>query len=609
MVLSARFRILRNLVTGNPIRLFFPLAILLLFQVSGWSAEQQVKPTFVKETSVQVERGGEVKIVMEAIPDYGNQILFEIQKAPLHGHLSELTPLSDHQVSVLYQHDGSRMPLSDEFLFRAQSPGRAKSPGTRAQITVIPPPPLLQIEPKEIDFGAHFLGEKSQTNLKIRNLGGMKASGRLTLPSGCTAPDGDTFSLEEGETVKIPVEFAPQEEKEYASLAESLPQYQGGSVLIKGRGISRFSVGKIDPLSCSVTNLSDQSITLSFSADPAWIIPPQTEVPPHGEKDFSFQQAEHDESSQASASSEIRLTDGYSSRTFDLPPIQSFIPLTINPVATTNLGTLALGASLPVTFTLQNRSEMEKTIQWIASSPAGGGMSKEIMLMLKGGESRELSYDWTPTLPGATKLQIRVKEGRSTTHELIWSATVTPTQPAATPESAPSPEVTQSQEADTQTPTPGRSQQVSLIAPIDGLSWKAKTSWSGRPMVELRWEAHEGDPERVKIAMQIMRMKSKAEIEKESAAEADIPFQTETLPVEISSLRHNGTEAIRGIQGLPPGWHLLELTRTAKDGTLEARSTVQVSVPNPKSWGSLLMMPIGLLTLLLLGAFLWKLRH
>jgi hypothetical protein len=128
-------------------------------------------------------------------------------------------------------------------------------------------------------------------------------------------------------------------------------------------------------------------------------------------------------------------------------------------------------------------------------------------------------------------------------------------------------------------------------------------------MVELRWEAHDGDEERVNIAMQIMRMKSKAEIEKESAAEADIPFQTETLPVEISSLRHNGTEAIRGIQGLPPGWHLLELTRTAKDGTLEARSTVQVSVPNPKSWGSLLMMPIGLLTLLLLGAFLWKLRH
>jgi hypothetical protein len=558
---------------------------------------------------VQVGRGGEVKIVLEAIPDYGNQILFEIQKAPTHGRLSELTPLSDHQVSVIYQHDGSRVPLSDEFLFRAQSPGRAKSPGTRALITVIPPPALLEIEPKEIDFGAHFINEKSQTNLTIRNLGGVKATGSLILPSGWTAPEGSAFSLGEGELVKIPVEFAPQEEKAYDTQAESLPHYQGGSILIKGCGLGRFNIGRKDPLSCTVTNLSDQSITLSFSGDPAWIVPPRTELPPHSEKDFTFQQAEHDEFSQAAASSEIHLSDGYSSRTFELPPIQSFIPLTINPSSTTNLGTLPLGATLPVTFTLQNRSEMDKNVQWIASSPAGGGMSKESSLTLKGGEVRELSYKWTPTLPGATSLQIMVKEGRSTTHDLAWSATVMPSQPATPHENMPSPEATPSQEADTQTPSPANPQQVTQLAPIDGLSWKAKYSWSGRPMIELRWEAHDGDAERLQIAMQIMRMKTKADIENAPAAPAALPMKIETLPVEISSSRNDGTEAVRKIRGLTPGWHLLVLSRTAQDGALESRSAVQVFVPNPESWGSLLRIPVGVLILLLAGAFLWKLRN
>ena len=607
MVPSVPFRIPDKLVTGNQSRFVLPVVLLLFLASSAFCSEREVRPTFAKEATAQVSRGSEVEIVLEAIPDYGNPITFEIQSTPTHGQLSNLTSTSDHTAVVTYRHDGTKMPTADEFQFRAQSPGRAKSPATRVSIAVIPPPVRLEIDPVEVNFGTLLLGDKRQTNITICNLGGIKAVGRLLLPSGYSAPEGDTYSLDEGERVKMMVEFSPLEEKNYAEQADSLPAYKGGSLLLKGEGIARFGITKKDPLTCSVTNCSSDSLKLSFTGDPAWIIPSVTELPPHAEKEFSFQQAEYDENTFVSHSSEIQISDGLSTRLFELPPVQGFIPLTVTASPSTNLGTVSLGTSLAVNISILNRSEMGKNIQWTAVSTSGGGMPSEASLMLTGGESKELHYEWLPTLPGEATLKITVKEGTKTTHELLWKASVTPDSSVAQASPSTPPEATQSEEENNQPSSVPAIRNGTPLAPVDGLSWKEKSAWNGKPYIELRWTGNDENASLMKLEKQVMRPKSKSSNKEIGLVE--FPFEILSMPLEVSSSRRTGTEEVREIQDLPAGWHLLVITRVSKEGTIEAQSQIQVFIPQQKPWWSFLKIPAVLLLLLVLATFLWKQRN
>lgn len=58
-----------------------------------------------------------------------------------------------------------------------------------------------------------MIGTVTRANLVLSNSGGRLALGRLNLPSCVTAPDGDGFRLTEGESITIPIEFSPGEEK------------------------------------------------------------------------------------------------------------------------------------------------------------------------------------------------------------------------------------------------------------------------------------------------------------------------------------------------------------------------------------------------------------
>lgn len=607
MVPSVPFRIPDKLVTGNQSRFVLQLVLLLFLARSAFCSEKEVRPTFAKETSVQVVRGSEVEIVLEAIPDYGNPITFEIQSHPTHGQLSKLISTSDHTAVVTYRHDGTKMPVSDEFQFRAQSPGRAKSPATRVSIAVLPPPVRLEINPMEVNFGTLLLGDKRQTNITIHNLGGIKAVGRLILPGGYSAPEGDTYSLDEGERVQMVVEFSPQEEKNYAGQADSLPTYRGGTLLLKGEGIPRFDIIKKDPLTCSVTNRSNDSLKLSFTGDASWIIPSVTELPPHAEKEFSFQQAESDENTFVPHSSEIQISDGLSTRHFELPPVQGFIPLTVTPPSSTNLGTVSLGTSLAANFSILNRSEMGKNIHWTAVSTSGGGMSSEASLMLAGGEFKELHYEWLPTLPGEATLKITIKEGTKTTHELLWKASVTPDFSAAQASSSTPPEATQNEEENNQPLSVPAIRNGTPLTPVDGLSWKEKSTWNGKPYLEIRWTENDKNGSPIKIEKQVMRPKEKSL--NKGIGLVEFPFEVLSVPLEVSSSRRTGTEEVREIQNLPSGWHLLVLTRVSKEGILEAQSQLQVFIPQQKPWWSFLKIPAALFFLLLLATFLWKQRN
>jgi hypothetical protein len=402
------------------------------------------------------------------------------------------------------------------------------------------------------------------------------------------------------------VEFSPREIKSYAAQADSLPAYAGVSLQLRGEGKARFAVTQTDPLTWLLTNNSDQAITLSFTGDSAWVMPPRMELPPNAEKEVFFQQAEHeDETPGTNFSSQIRISDGISTEDLELPPVQGFIPLSVTATQPTNFGIVPLGDSLPVNFSIQNRSEMSKSTHWTAISSSGGGMPFETSLLVKGGETKNMHYDWKPALPGEATLKISVKEGTKTTHDLLWQASVKAVYSNPTPNPSPPPEATQSEEAVVQS-VPAFSFRTAPVSLIDDLSWNEKTYWNGKNGLEIHWQQNEGSGSRMKIEKRVMHPKGNAS--DETGVSAESPFVVESIPLEFSSLRERGSEKIGEIGNIAPGFHLLTLSKISKDGVLIAQSQIQVFIHPQKSWWSRLKMPTVLLVLFLLSIFLWKQR-
>lgn len=233
-------------------------------------------------------------------------------------------------------------------------------------------------------------------------------------------------------------------------------------------------------------------------------------------------------------------------------------------------------------------------------------MQSEVPLLLKGGESKDVHYDWKPTLPGQALLKVTVKEGNKTTHDLIWKASVISVSNEASAEVSPTPEENPGEDPDNPSPHLAVMQGVAP-AGVDGLSWQEKTYWNGKHGLVLRWEEHEEDGSRMMIEKKVMLPKETSLNEKD--ADTEMPFKTVTLPLEFSSSKREGSEEVREINSLPTGWHLLTLSRISKEGKTEAQSQLQLFIHPQESLWNRLKIPAGLLLLFLLGYFLWKQRN
>ena len=248
-----------------------------------------VDATLATDVHATVTRGDVVRIKLEAVPCYGAPIAFQIIKSPEHGTLTSPERLDDHTAVVTYASSDSGESPHDSFLFRVKAPGRPASIGYSADIEILPAPSRVALEPKVMDFGKVMLSKKQQMTLLLSNEGRSPARGRLLLPPGFITPEETTFDLAVGKSRKILLEFAPQESKTYTSTLTSLPEIEGLNLEMKGIGLSRFEVTKLDSKSCEVKNISDTPLMITFSGAEGLLLPRDTEIPPSEKKVFEFQ--------------------------------------------------------------------------------------------------------------------------------------------------------------------------------------------------------------------------------------------------------------------------------------------------------------------------------
>ena len=596
-------------MTNGTVRLFVLASLFLFLQGRCFSSDKKIPPTFALDSSVKLPRGSDVEITLSAVPSYGSRILFEITTQPLHGVLSELKSSSDHTAMVVYHHDGSRSPTVDEFAFRAQAPGQSKSSAAKVSIRLLPPPARLVFEPRELNFGELPLGDKIGTNIVMTNRGGIRAAGRLILPNGFSAPEGDRYDLDEGESTIRRLEFCPMEERDYSTQANTLPPVEKDPLALHGKGTPRIEVTKLGPVEWVIKNLSKKPFQLSFSGGVGWIIPIDTLLNSGMKMRFSFQQADQENQDQSvHESSLVHVSDGLSSRDLELPPVRRFIPVTIQSISLSSLGKIPIGCSIPVEFSLLNRSEFPKHMTWKATSAAGGGSSSPVPLELLGGEVRNIRFDWKPSFPGIASLNVSVEEGTKTHRELTWIAEVI--LPAVSDSSLPSSGIIPIQDqnpvvdAVIQDQPPGVSRNIIPIPPLDNVSWEAISSWSGKPRIKLTWEAKEGDESTVQIDERVMRIKGNNKIPTRIPSPTGQTFGIVFTPVEHTPGNRMGSRMVCELTNLQSGWHLIQLGRIARGNNPEARSQLQVCVPSRKSFWSTWKTPLGILTIILLILFL-----
>lgn len=560
-------------------------------------------PLFAREVSSKVTRGGEVVIPLSSTANYGNQVLFEIITSPLHGTLSPVKFTGDHSASVVYTHDGSREPVADSFAFRSRAHGRSPSAPAICSIVIKTPPPMLTPAPESIDFGTNRISSSKRLELILMNRGGQAAEGRLTLPPGFSAPDGDAFRLGEGESRKIPIEFRPLEEKSYQSEISIIPGALSVTVSVTGMGVSRFEVREIHPNEWELNNLSNDRIRLEFNEGVGWVLPPPVTLAPGEQKKIVFLPFPKDVGEPAQVGEThhalVKVSDGFSTREISLPERPRFVPLVLNSLTRSDLGTMEIGIGADISYSLCNRSQYEKRITWKLSSKSGGVALDSQAVVLKPGESRDLSFRWNPSVPGAATVEaIFREEGDDDFQKLTWIAHVVSASPRP---SVAAPNIFSSSPGESPV-EPNQTQPIASdskpISGLEGFSQKIVESWFFRPKLEIAWNAEPDGSE------------NSSEIIAEEFFMNSLHGSLQGRRFENLRIRRNGKVVQCEVSDLSPGWHVCRISVIKKDSIDPVEST-QFTIKMPASPSVLyfILRVLGLTTLAFLIVFWIRMRR
>ena len=587
------------------------------------AAANPIAPLIAYEATARVPRGGEVQISLNAIPNYGNPVSFEITSPPRHGVLSAPRSSSDHSAVVTYHHDGSKASSGDVFFFRASTPGLARSAPYRVSVQIISPPAQLLLDPKLLDFGKVPLGETRRATFRITNIGGTKAVGRIVLPRGFSAPDGDSYELGENETTNMLVEFSPEEEKIFSSSASSLPGIEMTSLVLTGEGCARFRLLRHGDREWEITNVSAGQIPISLNyPGPAGSkvtidgieSSRDTFIQSHSSKVLRIADEDHSKMQPGGTNARfVTVSDGLSTQSIQIPPSSHPDSIMLRYISPQFLGAFPAGSSIPVAFAIHNRSEHPKKVVWTALGPSGDALSSS-PVDLQGGESREIIYHWDPHEPGKCMLKVVVKEDKSLRGEMDWSAILmTPvakergmigsfqksTQNESSASIDSSVETSSMEEGSAQIPIPG----------IVGLEWRVTKPLFEKPGLLIKWIPRKGSLPSPGLEEKMLVISNIASANEGVFSSAHLPScKLVSIKVPFHKGNKDGDHETILVDGLDAGWHPLVLTEYSKDGEM-AESQIQIQIPITPSMWVRWKIPLCLAALLLLLAVMLKVRR
>jgi hypothetical protein len=544
--------------------------------------------------SPSVIRGGSCEVIIRGIAMPGDSVEFKIQKPPTHGSLQGPRRIDRDTVAYAYQHGGEKGHSSDRVLFKLKT-GPGKSWGTlQAEIVIEEPPPGMEFENPELDFGPVPIGGSRTLPLVLRNSGGGALEGTIKVTAPWIIDGPATFQLAESGALPLRVTFQP----DGPSLRKGRLSVSAGglqqSAILTGEGIYRFdapgriSFGKTadsDQLDLPLSNTTDAPLRLAISAPPPLVCKSEITLPPRGSTvlPLALEKRHYTEKSV-----DLALADGAAVRTLrvDLPPPPALLQWDA-PEGAIDLGDIAPRHIPRPEFQLANRGSTAAIVEL----RGGGGLVPD--------PEQPQTFELAPGAEATVKTVWRLADGTGPVsgsiiashggmdHILRVAARIVEAEPREKKNPEPL-----SEAAAASTPEPirilGESEQAELLKRLPSNIAYRLVPAGRRATAIVSWNYSGPEPVRFSLEKKVVKL-APADFGGAFDKRLQVP---EELPQPASNIRwvaaaeKNTSPASLGngtweatATGLTPGYHQLRIaTRTPPDGNRTDYSTFTVRV-------------------------------
>ncbi|MGE0824163.1 MAG: choice-of-anchor D domain-containing protein [Candidatus Binatia bacterium] len=144
-------------------------------------------------------------------------------------------------ITVLFNSGGTEPPPSGSV--RISTNANAKTVKLQSSVEVPPPgePPLLCVEPLEVNFGSVLVNTTSEATIAIRNCGGETLTGSVRVAAPFGIVSGGTFTLQADESQVTTLSFSPTASMSFSSTATVSSNSNSVLVFLAGQGVSQDS--------------------------------------------------------------------------------------------------------------------------------------------------------------------------------------------------------------------------------------------------------------------------------------------------------------------------------------------------------------------------------
>ena len=404
----------------------------------GKPDEDSVEPSTGYDSQSEVVRGGECRIVLEAVEMPKYETVFEIvpDSGPFHGTLSEPHRLSNGLMAYRYKHNGEKGVEADSFRFKFKTSPQ-KSWGYRnATITIADRKPSLSLSHKRLDFGEVFIGESQRRKLTVKNSGGGTLALDLKVSDPWSCSEFVKIELGEGESIDLPIIFEPVTVPEQVGRLEFFKERRlVSAVELVGKGKSRFEVPAeaafpavigAAAIDIPVTNFSESEIKIESKAAPPLLNGEPVVIAPSATGRLQLRIPVHHYSDSISR---VSVTDGASTQEIKiaLPPPSPLLAWYCDQGEQSIQGFAE--SQIPVSATLRNEGSSAAEIFLESSSPELS-LRGSLSFFLDAGASKQIDAVWTlPKQAGSAEATLVAKSG-GISQRLEWKARiVTPQVP------------------------------------------------------------------------------------------------------------------------------------------------------------------------------------
>lgn len=224
------------------------MAALVAAAVLAWSEPGRadidlptVPPAQPEAVTAKTFLGEPVDIPLRGLSRSGLQLQFLIRRLPGGGQLSPVTLTSRNTAVVTYTPDPAAGPGIDRFRYAVRAPTGGVSTPAEVIINVVERPPVFAA-PARLDFSPVAEGESTSESFEVRNDGGGRLEGTLSVPPPWTVVGNARYSLGPGDARSFVVSFAPTEARRYADVGTFSHGGGGAEIGLSGMGYAPIEV-------------------------------------------------------------------------------------------------------------------------------------------------------------------------------------------------------------------------------------------------------------------------------------------------------------------------------------------------------------------------------